>query len=186
MTRSLSIPLLWLLLGIPALVGAPKTPPKAPPRPAAAPKATPAQKGAAKINNPGASVAQRLMQMTPEQRERALEKLPPAQQAQIRQRLERMDSLPEQQRARMVQQYQQFTNLPPEKQRLVTRQIQAINNLPEDRGPAVRAELLRLRRMPENERQARFASEDFKSKFSPSEQQILSDISDNLPLTPAR
>ena len=53
------------------LCAAPKEPakvvrPAQPPRPPAAPK------GAVKIGNPGASVAQRLMRMTPEQRERAL------------------------------------------------------------------------------------------------------------------
>jgi hypothetical protein len=126
------------------LCAAPKEPakivrPTQPPRPPAAPK------GAAKIGNPGASVARRLMRVTPEQRERALEKLPPQQQAQIRQRLERFDKQPPQQRERMIQQYQEFQSLPPEKQNLVTRQIQAVNQLPEDRGPVVRAELQHLR-----------------------------------------
>ncbi len=162
---------------LPAATKEPVKVPHPPPvRRPAAPKPAP------KVNNPGASVAQRLMQMTPEERERALEKLPLAQQAQIRDRLARIDSLPPAQRQRMIQQYQTFSNLPPEKQRLVTRQIQAINHLPEDRGPAVRAELQKLRGMPESERQARLVSEEFKNKFTPAEQEILSDISENLPL----
>jgi hypothetical protein len=99
----------------------------------------------------------------------------------MRQRLERLDNLPPQQRERVIQQYQEFQSLSPEKQNLVTRQIQAINHLPDDRGPVVRAELQRLRRMPENEREARMASEEFKGKFTPAEQQMLSDISTNLP-----
>jgi hypothetical protein len=173
----------WLLLAAaPVLMAGPETPAKVraapPPRPAAPPK------GGAKINNPGASMVQRLMQMTPEQRERALEKLPPAQQAQIRQRLERFDSLPQQQRQRMIEQYRQFSSLPPDTQRLVTSEIQAVNHLPEDRGPIVRAELQRLRRMPDNQRQARLASDDFKNKFTPAEQKMLEDISENLPLPP--
>ena len=62
------------------------------------------------------------------------------------------------------------------------RQIQAFNRLPDDRRPIVRAEIQRLSRMPESERQGRIASEEFKSKFSPAEQQMLSDISGNMPL----
>jgi hypothetical protein len=85
----------------------------------------------------------------------------------------------------VIQQYQEFQSLSPEKQNLVTRQIQAVNRLPEDRGPVVRAELQHLRRMSENDRQARMASEEFKNKFSPAEQQMLFDISTSLPLPPA-
>jgi hypothetical protein len=145
-----------------------------------------AAKGGSKLNNPGASMAERLMQMTPEQRERALEKLPPDQQTQIRQRLERFDSLPALQRERRIQQYQQFSSLPPEKQRLVTKQIQALNRLPDDRRPLVLAEVQKLRRVPESERQGRLASGEFKAKFSPAEQQILSDVSENMPLPPSK
>jgi Protein of unknown function (DUF3106) len=135
-----------------------------------------------KLADPGASVARQLMQMTPEQRERALEKFPPARQAQIRQRLERLDNLPPQQRQRMIQQYEVYSNLPPEKQILVRRQIQSFNQLPEERRQALGPELQKLRRMPEDERQARLASEDFKNKFTPAEQQMLGDISENMPI----
>src|SRR5215469_125831 len=84
------------------------------PAPAKVPKAPNAPKAAkapTKLNDPGASVARRLMQMTPEQRERALEKFPPARQAEIRQRLQRLDNLPPQQRQRMIQQYDVYSNL---------------------------------------------------------------------------
>jgi hypothetical protein len=173
----------WVLLAVaPVLLAGPKVPPKARGAPAPRPAAPP--KGGGKINNPGASVAQRLMQMTPEERERALEKLPPAQQDRIRQQLERFDKRPELQRQRVIQQYREFSTLPPDTQRLVTRQIQFLNHLPDDRGPIVRAELQRLRRMPEPDRQARLDSDDFKNKFTPDEQKALGDISGNLPLPP--
>jgi hypothetical protein len=173
----------WVFLAVtPVMQAEPKVPPKARAAPPPRPKAPP--KGGGKINNPGASVAQRLMQMTPEQRERALEKFPPEQQARIRQQLEHFDTRPEQQRQRVIQEYKQYSNLPPESQRLVTRQIQFLNHLPDDRGPVVRAELGRLRRMSDAERQARLNSEDFKNKFTPDEQKALADISENIPLAP--
>jgi hypothetical protein len=147
-----------------------------------APNPPKAPKAPRKLSDPGASVAQRLMQMTPEQREQALEKFPPARQAEIRQRLERLDNLPPQQRQRMIQQYEVYSSLPPEKQIQVRRQIQAFNQLPEERRQALAPELQKLRRMPEDERQARLANEEFKSKFSPAEQQMLADISENMPI----
>ena len=175
-----------LLVGAPGLWAdnAPTKPGKAgvlPSKPGAA-KGAKAPNGPKKLNDPGASVAQRLMQMTPEQRERALEKFPPERQAEIRQRLKRLDSLPPQQQQRMIQQYQAYQTLPPEKQILLRRQIQAFNQLPEERRQAMAPELQKLRRMPEDQRQARLASDDFKSKFTHSEQQMLTDISENMPL----
>jgi hypothetical protein len=152
--------------------------PNPPPPVARNPKAAP------KLANPG-TVAQRLLQMTPEERERVLERFPPERQAQIRQRLQRLDSLPKQQQDRAIERYQTFSNLPPEQQKLVRRQIQAFNALPDDRRKVVGGAFQRLRRMPEAERQARMSSPAFKSRFSPEEQQMLSDLSANWP-PPAR
>ena len=53
-----------------------------------------------RINNPG--VAQRLLQMTPEQRERALEKIPPEQQDQLRRQLDKLDKLPQAEKDRIA------------------------------------------------------------------------------------
>jgi hypothetical protein len=66
----------------------------------------------------------------------------------------------------------------------VRRQIRAVNQLPADRQRMVRAAFQRLRRLPENERQARLASEGFRNRFTPAEQQMLDDLSGNLPLRP--
>jgi hypothetical protein len=157
---------------------------KPPRKPNPPPPASKNPKGAPKLGNPG-NVAQRLLQMSPEERERVLAQFPPERQAQIRQRLQRLDSLPKQQQDRVIERYQTFSNLPPEKQALVRRQIQAFNALPDDRRQMVGAAFQRLRRMPEAERQARMSSPAFKSRFTPQEQQILSDLSANWP-PPAR
>lgn len=174
--------LVWVIA---PLSGAGPKPPAKPPKPPAAQgrgsaKAPP--KAPKKINDPGASVAQRLLAMTPEERERALEKFPPERQAQIRQRLAKLDSRPPQQQQRLTQQYQLFASLPPDKQRLVRRQIQAYNQLPDDRKQIVGPELQRLRRMPEDRREARLGSEEFRNKFTPAEQKMIEDVSRNLPL----
>jgi|SRR5215469_219857 len=173
MKRVLEVSTLALLAVFPLAAQREGSAPVAPP---AAPSKAP------NITDPGASIALRLLQMTPEQRELALEKFPPDRQAQIRERLERLDSLPLKQRQRMIRQYQMLASLPPEKQILVRRQIQAFNRLPEERKQVVGVEMQKLRKMPELQREARIASEEVKSRFTQAEQQMLADISQYLPL----
>jgi len=165
----------------------PAAPPKAPPRVAAkafngtAPKAGGGipKKNVPHINNPG--LAQRLLQMTPEQRERALEKLDPPQQAQLRQALERLDRLPQADKDRIARQARGLDSLPQAQRRLVMQQLTAFNKLPDDRHQPMRQALVQLMRMPEEQREVRLNSNAFKNNFSPEEQGILRDLSRNLP-----
>ena len=126
-----------------------------PPRNEIRPNATKAPKGggAPRLGNPGNPV-ERLMAMPPEKREQVLEKLPPKQQANLRQRLDRFDKLPAAERARLNQMWNTFNSLPPEKQAIVTRQMQAFNNLPEDRREVLKPVLQRLRLMPRGPRRS--------------------------------
>src|SRR6266567_8556789 len=80
--------------------------------------------GGQKLGAPGNPV-ERLMAMPPEKREQVLEKLPPQQQANLRERLDRFDKLPAAERARLNQMWNTFNALPPEKQALVKQQMQA-------------------------------------------------------------
>src|SRR5579871_2049547 len=146
--------------------------------------AQPSQSGpprpAPRLANPGTLVRQ-LMRMTPEQRERALEKLPQQRQEEIRERLRQFDNLPKAEQQRRLQLSETFAALPPEKQDLIRRQIRAFNQLPDDRRRVVGAAFQRLRRMPESERQARLASPEFQNRFGPAEQQIIADLAENWP-----
>jgi Protein of unknown function (DUF3106) len=166
---------------------APPPPPRNVVRPGAAGKGpvgrNPAPKagGGARVGNPGNPV-ERLMAMPPERREQVLEKLPPQQQANLRARLDRFDKLPAAERARMYQMWNAFNRLPPEKQAIVTRQMQAFNSLPEARREELRPVLQHLRTMPEDRRDGLLNSPGFKQRFSPSEWQMLADISQNYPL----
>jgi len=134
-----------------------------------------------RLGAPGNPV-ERLMAMSPEQRERVLEKLPPKQQANLRLRLDRFDKLPAAERARLNQMWNTFNSLPPEKQAIVTRQMQAFNGLPDARRKELRPVLQRLRNMPEVRRTKLLNSEAFKNRFSPAELEMLSEISQNYPL----
>src|SRR6185369_13591392 len=162
-----------------------KAPP--PPRNEIRPNAgTKAPKGKAgpRLGAPGNPV-ERLMAMPPEKREQVLEKLPPRQQANLRERLDRFDKLPAAERARLNQMWNTFNSLPPEKQATVTREMQAFNGLPDERRKELRPVLHRLRAMPEDRRTKLLNSDGFKTRFTPAELEMLSEISQNYPL-PAR
>lgn len=103
---------------------------------------------------PGPAV-QRLLNMTPEEREKALARLPPERRAQVEQRLNRLAQLPPEQRAELQQRYQAF------------------QSLPRDRQDAVRLELQSLRALPPRLRQRRLSSPGFQREYSPEEQRLL-------------
>jgi Protein of unknown function (DUF3106) len=135
-----------------------------------------------RLPNPLANPVQRMMAMSPEQRERILEKLPPRQQANIRQRLDNFDRLPPGEKDRQLQLFQRFSSLPVEKQQILERQLPAYNALPPEKKEILGfREIQRLARMPESERQARLNSEELKSKFSAGELKMISDIAENYP-----
>ena len=141
-------------------------------------------KGVPKAGRPGPNVAEQLLLMPPETRDRALEKLPPAMQQRLRQRFQEFDSLPPAERERRLRDLRRLSQLPPDVQQQVRLDRQAFNNLPDERKRLVRQEYRRLSLMPDTDRRARLASDEFKSAFSPSEQQILSNLSENFPLIP--
>jgi len=159
----------------------PKPPP--PPKPPAA-----AAKPAAKVpgNNGGNGGApkqttlaspdnpiDRLMRMSPEQRERAIEKFPAQRQADFRKRFEAFDRQTDEQKQRQLQQNDKFWSLPPERQRVVRDQINAFKALPEARREEVKKAYVALSRATPEERDARLARPQFRSRFSPAELQIL-------------
>ena len=130
-----------------------------------------------RLTNP-ASPAARLFQATPEQRERALEKLPPAQQEQIRKNLAWFDQLPKEQQAVVLRRTERFAALTPEARRDFVQQMQALNKLPPERNRAVRQALIRLQGMPQEQRTALLGNAQFQSRFSPEEQRIIANLSE--------
>jgi hypothetical protein len=141
----------------------------------------PHPKAAPRINNP-LNPVQRFLQMTPEEQERFMEKANPQQQERLREAIERYKALSPAQRDWLFRQYQILNSLPPAKQALISREIAYFNNkLPDERRGTVGEELVKLHRMTEGDRAARLASEDFKTKYSPEEQELLSNLAENLP-----
>jgi hypothetical protein len=195
MPRLYSIAGLACLIAAGAWAGDDATkPPKGAPTQAAHPRAAaPAPAPAHPNGNPGAApggghrlnnplnAGQRFLQMTPEEQERLMERANPKQQERMRAAIEHYNSLPPAARERLFRQYQVLKGLPVEQQLAISRQFQAFNQLPEDRRFPVGQELLRLHRMPADERTERLQSQEFMTRYSPAEQQILRDLSLNLP-----
>ena len=106
---------------------------------------------------PGKQIEQ-LQKMTPEQREKALENLPPERRQQIQKQLERLDQLSPEQRQELDRRFETLQRFPPARQR------------------AVRQELQDLRKMPLAERRARLHSGEFSQQFSPEEQDLIRSV----------
>jgi hypothetical protein len=169
----------------------PKPPP--PPKPPAAakiPKPAPnnaggAAKGTAKMANPDNPI-DRLFKMSPEERERAIEKLPPQQQANIRKQLENFDKRPEAAKEWELQRLNTLWSLPPATHALVSQQIKAFNSLPPDRLEIVKPAYVRLSRSTPEQREEILARPQFRSRFSPAELQILTVLPEYWPAQPAK
>jgi hypothetical protein len=124
---------------------------------------------------------QRFLRMTPEEQERVIEKAPAAEQARMREAIDRFNRMPPAARARIFRLSEELSSLPPAQQALVTRQMNAFNKLPDERRELAGGELRALLRMSPAARESRFASEEFKTRYSPEEQQMLRDLAWNLP-----
>jgi len=156
-----SVLLLALTSGIEA--GQPKAPPA--PKPAKPVPVRPnkaANQGAKQaarqaVRQPPAEELRRFLNMSPEEREKNISKLTPAQQQRMRNQLDRLDRLPPEQRERRLSELGKLEKLSPERRQAVTQQMQSIqNNIPA--GPLRRAYL---------------HSPEFYRDFTPDEQDII-------------
>jgi hypothetical protein len=129
------------------------------------------------LTNPSNPVA-RLFRASPEERERALERLPAKMQDQFRARLMWFDGLPANQQRLVLNRTDRFAALPLERQAAIKEQFRALNKLPQDRRAAIGQALRRLEVMPDEERARTLASDPFKSRFSPEELKIIADLSE--------
>jgi hypothetical protein len=120
--------------------------------------------------------------MNPRQRERMLSKMPPERRKQFMDKLDKFNSLPKQEQQLLRERQERLSHLPPEEQQLVRRDGARFEKLPPARRQAMLDELQKLRKMSENERSTYFSSPEFKDKFYPAEQQMISNFAKVLPV----
>jgi len=111
-------------------------------------------------------------------------KLPPERQNRLRDRLQRFSTLPPQQQSRILQRMETWEHLTPSQKQEARGLFQQMRSLPPDRRQMMESAIRNLRGMPPGQRQQVLESPDFKSRFSPQEQDMLNGIS-RLPLAPA-
>jgi len=122
----------------------------------------------------------RLNKMTPAERNRFLSTLPPERRKLAEKRIEEYNKLTPQQREKLADRVENFQSLPPERQNQVRRLMRQFNDLPVDRKPLLRRELVDLRELSEEDRRARINSDEFRNKFTPKEQELLSGLSQTM------
>jgi len=150
-----SVLIVYSLAGVGLEAGQPKVKAPAPPK-------TPTPKQAAKqaarqaAKQVPAETLQKLLNMSPEDREKTLSKLPPAQRTRAENQLSNLDKLSPEQRARRLDQLGRLEKLTPARRQAVTQQMQSIRNLPTVK-----------------ERRAVIQSPEFQKNFSPEEQQLI-------------
>jgi len=119
--------------------------------------------------------------MSPEERQKQLESLPPEQRKKLEERLRKFDQLPPAQQQTLKNMYTRLNQLPPERQTAVRKALNKFSEEPPDRQQAMRDELKGMASLPEQDRQARMSSPDFRSRFNGKEQGIVRDMSALLP-----
>jgi len=126
---------------------------------------------------PGAAILERLERMTPEERRRVLNRLPPERRKRVEEGLESFRQLPPSEQERLRNRLERFGELPPERQAAARRLWARFNQLAEDRKPLVGEEFRVLRQLDDTDRRARINGDEFRSRFTLGEQQLLQDLS---------
>ena len=118
--------------------------------------------------------------MSPQERQKALDRLPPKEREQLEKRLQRFNELPPEQQRVLKNMYSRLNQLPAGRQDAVRKSINQFFETPPERRQIMREELRGLGAMPESEREARMSSAEFHSKFSTAEQEIVRNMSELL------
>ena len=115
--------------------------------------------------------------MAPDEREKALARLPPERRRKIEDQLNQSKNMTPQQRRESRSQIQWFNQLPPAKQNQARRLFRQFGEFPQPRQGMLRNEFETLSAMPEADRRSRINSDEFRNKYNSREQQFLADMS---------
>jgi hypothetical protein len=119
--------------------------------------------------------------MSPQDRQKALDRMPPAQRKNLEERLQKFNELPAEQQRTLKNMYNRLHELPPGRQDAVRKSVNQFTEQSPERQQAMREELKAISALPEQDRAARMTSPEFRSKYSGKEQGIIRDMSELLP-----
>ncbi len=181
-----------------ALLAQAKPDEKAAVKPPAVPKAQapkpPARGGAVKpsaarpaqqpANQPGERPIDRVLKMSPEEREKWLSTLPPERRQNIERQINAIQKLPQTLQNRRLRQAEMLQSLPPMRQNQVRRSLNQFTQLPEDRKVLINRELQKMSPLSDEDRRAYMNTEEFRNRYSANEQQMMGNLSEITPETP--
>lgn len=125
---------------------------------------------------------ERLRRMSPEEREQALQNLPPGRREMVQRRLEALERLPKAQRQRLENSYAAFQEMEPDQQREVRRLLREFNqSFPSDSRMVARTMVRRMRGMNAEERRQFLDRPAVKEKFTEAQRDLLRDMAEKLP-----
>lgn len=130
----------------------------------------------AKAQDRGDEIFLKLMKMTPDEREKALSVLTPAQRDRIQKRIENFQNQKPAQQERRLSQLERLHALPLGEQAKVRQSVKDRDALAQDRKRAVNQELQRMSVMGDDEKQYHMTTEEFRNRFSPAEQEMLGNL----------
>jgi hypothetical protein len=138
----------------------------------------PIPKGGARMVNPE-SPAARLYRMTPEERDRVIEKLPnPRQRERVRNELALFDALPKDAQELQLRRLDRFARLSPEKKAEVGALLNEFRELPPPRRVVVQRALYELQQMNDQQRENTLHRPRFQARFSADELRIVNGLAD--------
>lgn len=155
-------------------------PPKQPKQAQARPPAGPNQQRQGRAGAPQDPV-NRFMNMTPEQREKALSKLPPQRRENIQKRLNELEKLPPEARTRLMNAAEMLRAMPPERQQMVRQALRRFQQMPEERHAVVQTEMQKMEPLTDEQRRERMNSEEFRNRYTPAEQQMMRNMLEVVP-----
>jgi hypothetical protein len=158
--------------------GHPAVAPK--PAPKAAQPKQPAQAQPGRAGNPAnrqSAQLQKLLEMKPEDRDKFLQGLPPQRRQNIEKRLGEIEKMAPARRTRVLTQLEMLNSLPLQKQQQVRRSMRQLQELPEERKALIRREIQQMAPMPDEQRREHMNSEEFRNRYSITEQQMMSNLS---------
>jgi len=131
---------------------------------------------------PQAMVLDKMRQMTLEEREQVLKKMPPARRQKFERRLEQWNRLEPGQKKRLQGSLESFRSLTPEQQQTVRGLYRKFSEtMPEEKRGDGKRMLGKLRDLEPEERKALLNAARVKARFTDSERELLAEMAEKLP-----
>jgi len=129
-----------------------------------------------------ARALEKLRRMAPEERERALQDMPPARRRMMEQRLDRWNRMAPARKQRLQGSFENFRQMKPEQQENLRNLARKFNEtMPAEKRMDGRRALSQLRRLDPEDRKKFLESPRMKDRFSDSERELLAEMAQSMP-----